>query len=250
MKRKSLSFSDMRAFMDCPWSYLERITSKRRPPERIEEIVGEATHDLAAAPVEQRQPILSKYIRDTDPTQRAEVEKLVRERISVADQMSQSASHVGEKINKEKPLSWFDPVSGWQLFAKPDETKFFLTEHGVHVLDIIELKTGYVLKKKHREQLYHFGMVASLALNHQGPIRLVVRLLGSGKSHEFRYYHGATAGSLAKVRAMIEQIEQFLAATEAEADSLVKLARENCTCATHTRARKKAVDRSHAMLAA
>ena len=110
---------------------------------------------------------------------------------------------------KEKQLSWFDPVTGWRLLAKPDEISTFPFGNTT-LMEIADLKTAGRFSYKHRSQLFFFGLVASLSKDYNGPIRLVVKLLGSNKRKEFWYSPKATKTSLENVRAVIRQIESLL----------------------------------------
>lgn len=208
MKAKTISFSDMWAFRECPSCYLERVTRKRRPAETIYEAVGEAAHAAIAAPSEQRETILKEHISRLPSEQQAEAEKLMREHIYANERLAQADAATGRK--SEKQLSWFDEVSGWTLKAKPDEIGFIVGGDSA-VLQITDLKTARFMRGKHKEQLYFFGMVASLALNHRGPIKLVLRLLGSESEHVFWYSHFSTQRSLLKLRDLLAEIEMFLA---------------------------------------
>lgn len=207
MKAKTISFSDMWAFRECPSCYLERVTRKRRPAENIYEAVGEGAHAAIAAPVEEREAILKEHVGKLPSELQEEAEKLMREHIRANERLVQTDAAANRQ--PEKQLSWFDEISGWTLKAKPDEIGFITREDSV-VLQITDLKTARYMKGKHKEQLYFFGLVASLALKHRGPIKLVLRLLGSESEHVFWYSHLSTERTLLKVRTLIGEIEKFL----------------------------------------
>lgn len=209
MKAKTISFSDIWAFKQCPFCYLERMKRRYRPAETIYEAVGEGAHAAIAAPAEEREAILQKYISQVSPEQQEEAEKMMREHIRANERLVDRDESSDRQ--PEKQLSWFFEATGWTLKAKPDEIGFYTDQSGLRVLQITDLKTARWIKPKHKEQLYFFGLVASLALDHRGPIKLVVRLLGSETEEVLWYSHFSTQRSLAKVQALIGEIETFLA---------------------------------------
>jgi|AGTN01.3.fsa_nt_gi hypothetical protein len=209
MKAKTISFSDLWAFRECPFCYLERIRRKRKPPANIYEAVGEAAHAAIVAPEEEREAIIEKYISQLPEEQQEQAGKMICEHIRANARLVQQDESINRK--PEKQLSWFFESIGWILKAKPDEIGYYTDSRGAKVLQITELKTASFLKAKHKEQLYFFGLVASLALGHRGPIKLVLRLLGSETEQVFWYSHFSTERSLAKVRSLIGEIETFLA---------------------------------------
>jgi len=209
MKPKTISFSDMWAFKQCPFCYLERVTRRRRPAETVYEAVGEGAHAAIAAPAEEREAILRKYVSQVSPEQQEEAEKLMREHIRANERLVEGDQSSDRQ--PERQLSWLFEETGWTLKAKPDEIGFYTDQSGLRVLQITDLKTASWIKPKHKEQLYFFGLVASLALDHRGPIKLVLRLLGSETEQVFWYSHFSTQRSLARVRALIGEVETFLA---------------------------------------
>jgi len=220
-KTRTLSFSDLRTFQECHYAYVERLTFGFAPTDTIAGAAGEATHALAAVPADEREATLASQLEQLPEDQREKVEGLIRDYTRAADELSLQAAVRNREA--EKLLSWRDPVTGWVLKAKPDQIGFVDSE-GQDVLQITELKTARFLRTKHKNQLYFFAMLASLALNFTGPIRLALHLLGSSTPVVFWYSHKATERSLDRVRSVIRQIETVMAETEKSLDSL------ECTC--------------------
>lgn len=205
MIRKTLSYSDMATFLDDPEKYIERVTSPRKPPEHIHQLVGNVVHAMAPASAEKREQILERQLNSFPEEELAEARERINRFLDAADSLSRE----GDGKASEVQLSWKDPVTGWTLKAKPDELSMLDWGNG-EMMEIADLKTASRLKYQHKSQLFFFGLVATLARNYQGPIKLVVKLLGSGTEETFWYSPKATGRSLDKVRNIIRQIERLL----------------------------------------
>jgi hypothetical protein len=201
--RKTLSYSDLATFLEDQELYIERITSPRKPWEHLHQLVGETVHAMAAADDRARDRILDRRLAEVPEEEKEAARSKIMQMIETADALATPA----EKTSQEEQLSWKDPVTGWILKAKPDEIS--MLEKG-RLMQISDLKTASRLKYKHKSQLFFFGLVAALAKNYQGPIRLVVKLLGSGLEESFWYSPKATERSLEGIRATIARIEALL----------------------------------------
>lgn len=238
MRNKVLSFSHLEAFRNCPWEYFHRLKRRYRAPISIYEVVGQATHAVAAAPERKRKEVLERHLQGAPAGEREKTEALVLSQVAQADEMI--VKDRLQETSKEKTLSWTDPVTGWELRAAPDEIGSIVERRRV-VLQISELKTCSRIKRRHRRQLYFFGLVASLALDHKEPVRLVLRLLGNSSRDEFWYSPLMTEQSLGKVRSAIGRIETFLASVE-DADTDASEYRDPvdwCQCKFHAQMRER-----------
>lgn len=104
--------------------------------------------------------------------------------IARSKQFSSASSASGATVLKQVQFRWHDPVTGYDLFAKPDEVQYTSDARGP-VMRIIDDKISWRLTDHHRNQIRFFGLVASLSKQseagkkrHQLGIELVVRLLG------------------------------------------------------------------------
>lgn len=210
--RKTLSFSDIQAFLESKEGYLDRITSGWQRGETLSDHIGETVHAVAAAPPEEREKVLAEQLQLAQVEDREQLEKIVRERVNNGEALAATEGLTNRR--KEKLISYFDQESGWTFKAKPDEMAEIDDGFGGTTVQITELKNARFLKERHRQQLYFFAMVVSLAQGFSRPIKLIVRLLGSGTSQEFWYSPKLTEKKLGEVRSLIQRIEAFLTSVE------------------------------------
>lgn len=210
--RKTLSFSDIQAFLESQEGYLERITSGWQRGESLSDQIGETVHAVAAAPPEERETVLAQQLQLAQEEDREQLEKIVRERVTGGEALAATEGLTNRR--KEKLISYFDQDSGWTFKAKPDEMAEVDDGFGGTTVQITELKNARFMREKHRQQLYFFAMVLSLAQGFSRPIKLIVRLLGSGTSQVFWYSPKLTEKKLCEVRSLIHKIEAFLASVE------------------------------------
>lgn len=212
---KKLSHSDLLAFRKCPQQYWYRVRRMKRAPRTVQQVVGDITHAATATETSQRQALAARELVKLPVKQRAEVTKLVDDLITAADEMSQTQT-VSE-LRKEKQLRWLDSETGWTLMAKPDEIGMVGKQRGGKMLQIVDNKTAYRLRWKHKHQLYFFALVLRLSWTYSRAIRLVVRLLRSRKVEVFYSAPHRAAEELKKVRQTILAIESRLATGNFEA---------------------------------
>lgn len=210
--RKTLSFSDIQSFLESKEGYLERITNGWLRGESFSDHIGESVHAVAAAPPEEREKVLADQLQLAPLEEREQLEQIVRTRVNESESLAQSEQLANRM--KERLISYFDEETGWTLKAKPDERSEVVDRFGGTTIQITELKNASFLKEKHRQQLFFFAMVLSLAQGISRPIKLVVRLLGSGTEEVFWYSPKATERKLVEVRRLIHKIEDFLASVD------------------------------------
>lgn len=206
MITRTLSFSDMALYLEDREAYYRKLTEPRRQPGTVPELVGAVVHRIASTNSQD-----SDEEPFSDAMNRLSESERLEARASIADRLEAIAELSAQdeiSVVREKQLSWRDPVTGWKLKAKPDEIA--LPGASNNYMEIADLKTAYRLKKKHRDQLYFFGLVASLATGYDGPIKLVVKLLGSRTRQEFWYSPKVTAAALERVRDTVIEIDAFL----------------------------------------
>jgi len=219
----------MKVFEECELEYRFRKERRRKAPRQMQQIIGDLTHRAVAEDdLDTRESELKAQIASLPAADRLEAERIVRELIENDDKLDTGEVH--EQKKDKVLLSCPAPIVGWTLLAKPDETglvdsdrKPLVTivqtvENGAavvadQVLQIVEKKTAYVLRKKHKDQVFFAGMVAQIgkALGHEGPIKLVIRLLRSKTEHVFWYSRAATERNLHRVGAVIRRIENAIA---------------------------------------
>ena len=211
--RKTLSFSDMQTFLESPEAYLNRINNGYQRGKTPIDHIGESVHAVAAASLGERDQVLRKQLSLVKEEEREQLEKIVRERVNSSESMAAREGQSHRK--KEQLIKYLIPgVMDWTLVAVPDEIAEVDDGFGGKILQITDLKNAFILKERHKRQLFFFGMVLCLALGINKPIKLVVRLLGSGRSIVFWYSPKMTERKLAEVCAVIQRIEKFLEAVE------------------------------------
>ncbi len=215
---KRLSFSDLWAFNECPQQFLWR-RQRVRGEFTVHQAVGNVVHKLAAeGDSEAAREYATRQLARFTPGEQAEANQRIEALAQANEEMSGEDTSCDRK--PEKLVIWKDPISGWELVAKPDEVSVTQGRKGLDLLQVTDIKTGGRLKKKHKEQIYFFGMVVSLARDYHGPVKLVVRLLGSRASQstalpsshvpgeEVLWYSPHLTGKqLDKVRRVIQGIE-------------------------------------------
>ena len=208
MRTKTISFTDMKVFLESKEAYLERITTGWKRSDSVPALVGEGAHALAASDEADREGILKEQLEQVPDEERETVERLIREAVANDDNLAENQNIVWRR--HERQFSWTDPVTGWTLKAKPDEIALTVEESGGVVLQVAERKTARYLRRKHKDQVFWEGMLVRLQLGYNGPLRLLVRLLGSGTEHTFWHSRKVMDRCLENVRAVIRQIETYL----------------------------------------
>lgn len=217
--RKQLSYTDDKVFKECPLQYKFRKERKRKAPATIHEVAGDVAHAMAAEePKNRDEAEIVEQLKRLPEAEREQARELVAELVAAADELEDDEDV--EDKTKETQLSWQDPVTGWTLFAKPDEIGMVDGGRGRDVLQLTDLKSAETLKRKHKDQLYFFALVAHLAKvrDYYGPIKLVVKLLRSKTEEVVGFYSPReTDRVLLRIRWTIRMIEQAIERNEFEA---------------------------------
>ncbi len=202
--KKKISVSDLLAFRQCPQAYYEMVRGKRRRATQFE-VVGNATHRLAAGgDSEDARQYVEKQLGLLSTEEQQAARKDIDELAKTAGEM------IDEQVtadDQELQLSWLDPETGWTIFAKPDELFYFTDSLSYKVMQITDIKTAFKVKGRHKDELFLFGLVASLALNYRHSIKLVVRLLRSKSEVAFWYSQKLTEQKLEDLRQTFRQLE-------------------------------------------
>lgn len=225
--KKSLSFSDLWTFLECPEEYLARIQRKKQKVTK-EQVVGNATHALAENHGEASDAIrisIEQELSLLPAEERAETLKRIEIVAANAQEMATCDDEDDDDTDRESVYRFLYDKLGWTLCAKPDKVDFVEVD-GRQVMEITDYKSGrsheyydqetgdtaYRPKRKHKEQIYFFAMVVSLALNWTGPIRLRIRYWGNKADCKPMWYsHRRTGEALLELSGHIARIERYLA---------------------------------------
>lgn len=201
--RRDTSVGDILAYRLCPRYYRELVRGKR-PVDEFQ-VTGNVVHKRVVEGSSAEALAYQKAQLALIPEEkRAEVAEEIEELVKTAQEMVDD--EVTEE-NQEVQLKWFDSLTGWTVFAKPDEL-FYTGEGYSRVMQITEIKSKALrVKRGHKDQLFMFGLIASLAHDYRGPIRLVVRLPRVEEEHEFWYSPKATPRELEALRATLLEME-------------------------------------------
>ncbi|MBX9686671.1 MAG: PD-(D/E)XK nuclease family protein [Candidatus Obscuribacterales bacterium] len=225
--RKSLSFSDLWIFLECPQEFLARL--RRKKTKKIkQQVVGDATHAIAekGEVTEEIKLKIEKEVALLPEEEREETRKRIEQVTANALEMAEEDGDDDEDTNRESVYRWLYEAIGWTLCAKPDKVEI-VTVDGRQVLDIMDFKSGssnefhdersgktsYRAKRKHKDQLFFFAMVVSKAMGWTGPVRMRIRYWGNKADCEPMWYsHRRTDEQLREVTAHIRKIEAYFEA--------------------------------------
>lgn len=222
---RSLSFSDLWTFMECPHEYLSRIRGQKSKRTK-EQVVGDATHAIAENGGTQTADIrefIEKEIARLPQSERAETLERIEQIAENARTMAEGDEEDGNDTDREEVYRWLFESTGWTLCAKPDKVEI-VREGDRRILEISDYKSGnsheirgpdgsviYRAKRKHREQLLFFALVLSRAMNWTGPIRLRIRYWGNkSECPPIWYSHYRSRECLNKIALQIRRIESLL----------------------------------------
>jgi hypothetical protein len=224
MKRKSLSFSDLWTFLECPKMYLAR--QQRKTQKRNKEmLVGDVAHAVAEHHGEQTEEIrtfIAKELALLPEEERAQTISRIEQVTANAQEMAELDDDDDNETDREKVYRWFFEEFGWTICAKPDKLDY--SDDGRRkIMEITDYKSGcayestnpangqrsFKPKSKHKEQIYFFALVISLAENWTGPIKLNLRYWGNKADCPPMWYsHNHTWNSLDRLGKQIKRIEE------------------------------------------
>lgn len=226
--KRSLSFSDLWTFEECPEEYLARLQRKKQK-RTMEQVVGDATHAMAENHGEQTAEIrrfIEQEVSLLPEEDREEALQRIERIAHNAQDMAETDRQDDEDTDRESVYRWLFEALGWTLCAKPDKVEF-VNEGGRQVMVITDYKSGssheyidprskaliYLPKRKHKEQIFFFAMVVSLAQNWTGPIRLKIRYWGNkAECQPMWYSHRRTGERLDEAARQIKLVEDYLSA--------------------------------------
>jgi hypothetical protein len=219
---RTLSFSDSCQFELCELGYFKRKNRERKAPRDVHQIIGDLTHRATAKEEgEGREADLARQLDRLPEETRVEAERIVRELIENDDSLDEAGDEVHDQQKDRLLLRCAAPVPHWELVAKPDETGMVDGGRGRDVLQLLEKKTAFNLRKKAKDQVFFAGMVAQVgrALSYDGPVRLVIRLLRSKQEHVFWYSRSATERNMFRIASVIRRIEKAVETGEFKANT-------------------------------
>lgn len=210
---RSISFSDMIAFLICQLRYRFYKEGAERVEDRPEQIVGDVAHKAAEkTDTETRLAALEHELSKLSDEDREQVEDDARLCVSNAEALEDDRSF---DVKREKLLRVLDEETGWELVAKPDEVSMIHDDRGREVLQVIDNKTSEFLKRRDKDQIFFFGLVVYLLRRNDffGSIKLVVKLLRAKEDpvKVFWFSRARVKENLDAVRAVIRDIEKALA---------------------------------------
>ncbi len=212
-RQKHISVGRIMDYMRCPFAYWESINRARERQATEEEVVGNASHKLTAgdSPTKTREFVAAKLPHLAEDKREA----VMAEAVALSITAKQMSSPEVTQERREVQLMWFDPESGYEIYAKPDELFFFdeVVEHSggrrKTVMQITDVKTqAEQVRSYHWRQVFLFGLIATMSLRYYHSIKLVVRLAGPEKEEHRWFSQRETPRQLERLRATLRQIDK------------------------------------------
>lgn len=206
------SVGQILSFRRCPAGYYGTIQRSKTRQSTPSEAKGVATHKLASGEdVETTREIIDVKLAHLPQQVRDAVMDDAIELSETAVEMS--APEVTHE-RREVQLVWFDPVTQYFIYAKPDELFFFdevEIKYGRRkvksVMQITEIKSqAEEVRSYHYKQLFLFGLIATLTLRYHYSIKLVVRLVGPGIEEHKWFSQRETYRQLEELRTTLREM--------------------------------------------
>ena len=176
---RTVSYSDIKRYLDCGASYL-MWTECDKPGERhLSDRVGQIVHRETAKPEGARVKDIATILKDVPKEDRervvSEVKAMIAATIAAEDAESKGASVTRKD---DMVMVWHDAYTNTWWYAKPDKMDVIDDGRGRY-LNIVDKKTGRMRKRWHLSSVFFFGYVARMSkvFDHTGPIRTVVRYM-------------------------------------------------------------------------
>lgn len=188
MKRKrTTNVSRILEFMRCPKLYHHNIVAAKNKKTSERQVIGNATHKLAAGESETRtRELVDTQLPDAPEERKVAVMAEALELAEQAREMEDPDLDVTDE-DREVQLQWYDPETDMTIYALPDELIMFEEDDRrrpgkkIEVMQITELKAkAEWFRGYHWKQLFMFGLIATLALDYRYAIKLVLKLLTPG----------------------------------------------------------------------
>lgn len=193
-------------YWHCPRMYRDGVQQGREKKMSTSEAIGRATHAVVSGT--DRGQAVAFLERELRHEPEAERDAAIRRTVALAETCAEMTPESVSNDHKEVQLSWFDELTGWEIFAKPDELFYFQDDRGLGVMQITDNKTAQRMKRKYKDELFLFGLVASMAEQWRYSIRLVCRLLGSRTEETFWFSQREIGRALQKLRSTLSSIER------------------------------------------
>lgn len=177
--KRTISFSDIRAFMLCQGSYLMYVEGDKPAKRSVSETVGRVVHAEVAKPKEERSKDVARLLKSVPAEERDAVVARVKELIAKTSAAQDEVEANSNDMRKEpEPLVMYDEYTDTYWYAKPDEMAISRDERGSFLL-IVDNKTTRSRHWSHFQASFFFGLVArgAKALNFSGPIKVAVRYM-------------------------------------------------------------------------
>lgn len=176
---RTISFSDIRAYMLCPGSYLMYVEGDKPGKRSVSDTVGRIVHAETAKPKEERTENVARLLKSVPAEERAAVVARVKELIAktsdAQDEVEANSTHM---LKEPDPLVFYDDYTDTFWYAKPDEIAIARDERGAY-LHVVDNKTTRSRHWSHVSAAFFFGLVAkgAKALNFSGPVKVAVRYM-------------------------------------------------------------------------
>lgn len=176
---RTISFSDIRAFMMCQGSYLMYVEGDKPGKRTVSDTVGRIVHAEVAKPKEERTENVARLLKSVPAEERAAVVARVKELIAKTSDAQDEVEANSTNMQKEpEPLVFYDDYTDTFWYAKPDEIAIGRDERG-SFLHVVDNKTTRSRHWSHVSAAFFFGLVAkgAKALNFSGPVKVAVRYM-------------------------------------------------------------------------
>lgn len=195
---RTVSFSDIRAFMLCQGSYLMYVEGDKQGKRSVRETIGRLVHAEVAKPKAERTQNVARQLKSVPAEERAAVVAEVTEMIKALSDAQDEVEANSTNMQKEpEPIVWYDDYTDTYWYAKPDDIGISRDERG-QFLFVIDNKTTKSRHWSHFSAAFFFGLVAkgAKALGFSGTVRVSVRYLldTSGKKLERPYLESGFIG--------------------------------------------------------
>lgn len=225
--KRIISHTGLKIFDECPQAYIDWASRRRKQKRTVGNLVGDATHGIAeengqlSAKVEK---LIVSQLPLLPEDEREEALARIEEVAANAREMAEADDEDTDEAGRELVYRWFFEESGWTLCAKPDKVNF-VVEKGEKIMEIRDYKSGsshetlgengkklYFARRKHKEQLFFFALVVSLASNWTAKIRLSIRYWGNKVDCKpFWYSRSRQSEELKELKVKLKRIEEYLA---------------------------------------
>jgi len=178
---RTVSFSDIRKWMQCPGMYLMWKEGDQIIRRSLSQEIGDLVHQETAKPVQDRlqdTAAIAARLKNVPPDQLQAVALEVKELLSKAVRVSDKESIDAIATQHEMLMVWYDSYTNTFWYAQADKMDVLNNDRGPY-LNVVDQKSGTYRKKLDVSGAFFFGYVAKMtkALGFIGPIKTIVRYL-------------------------------------------------------------------------